>query len=85
MSAPGIRTSEPWANKVERVHLIAVPLGRPQSEIYVCYFINRGKHWVPPSSISCFPRMQETTPPSLPRTQVGVTGPTEANETWRQP
>ena len=29
MSAPGIRTGEPRASEVERVHLTAVPLGQP--------------------------------------------------------
>ena len=31
MSAPGIRTSEPWATEVECANLTAAPLGQPLS------------------------------------------------------
>ena len=42
MSAPGIRTGEPWATEVEHVHLTAAPLGRPLQRFFlkkmVCSF-----------------------------------------------
>ena len=35
MSAPGIRTGESRATKVERVHLTTVPVGRPLASFFV--------------------------------------------------
>uniref|UniRef100_A0A9L0IC78 Ubiquitin-like protein NEDD8 n=1 Tax=Equus asinus TaxID=9793 RepID=A0A9L0IC78_EQUAS len=35
MSAPGIRTREPWATKVERANLTTTPPGLPQEYIFI--------------------------------------------------
>ena len=37
MSAPGIRTGEPWAPEAERANLTSAPPGRPPKEIFLMF------------------------------------------------
>ena len=52
MSAPGIRTGEPWAVEVECVNLTAAPLGQPQeehllkAEIYYAFMCPQNFHFI---------------------------------------